>query len=127
MALTALKVKRLGPGYHADGRGLYLQVTGSGARSWIFRYAMPGDFTNAEKKYRRSREMGLGSLADVSLHDAREAAEKWRKVKREGKDPIHVRQAKIAEEALARARGMTFKQAAEAYMASHNVAWRNEK
>jgi hypothetical protein len=37
--LTALKVTRLAgkPGMHADGSGLYLQVTKGGA-SWIYRY-----------------------------------------------------------------------------------------
>jgi len=34
--LTALKVARLTEwGMHADGVGLYLQITGSGAKSWI--------------------------------------------------------------------------------------------
>jgi hypothetical protein len=31
--LTVKSVKTLGAGYHADGDGLYLQVTGSGGRS----------------------------------------------------------------------------------------------
>ncbi len=59
--LNALKVSRLEtPGMYADGGGLYLQVT-PGGRSWIFK------FTHAGK----GREMGLGSLAVVSLQDAR--------------------------------------------------------
>ena len=49
---------------HADGDGLYLQVTGSQARSWIFRYRWNG----------KHHEMGLGSLKAVSLADAREKA-----------------------------------------------------
>jgi hypothetical protein len=37
--LTALKVTRLvDPGMHADGAGLYLQVTGAGAKSWLYRF-----------------------------------------------------------------------------------------
>lgn len=51
--LTALKVTRLvgKPGMHADGGGLYLQVTNGGA-SWIYRYMLNG----------RACEMGLGPL-----------------------------------------------------------------
>ena len=54
--LTALKVSRaIKPGMYADGGGLYLQVTGTGAKSWIYRYMLRG----------REREMGLGSLSAV--------------------------------------------------------------
>jgi hypothetical protein len=56
------------PGMYGDGGGLWLQITASknGGRpnkSWIFRYAAGS----------RTREMGLGSLATVSLAEAREA------------------------------------------------------
>ena len=54
-------LKRLGT--HCDGRGLNLVVTDKGA-SWQFRYMLNG----------RARTMGLGSVADVSLAAAREAA-----------------------------------------------------
>jgi hypothetical protein len=48
--LTALKVTRLvAPGMYADGAGLYLQVTGGGAKSWLYRFSLHG----------RAREMGL--------------------------------------------------------------------
>jgi len=40
----------------------------------------------------RRREMGLGSLDDVSLGEARRLAEKWRAIVREGKDPIKERE-----------------------------------
>ncbi|HYQ20200.1 MAG TPA: Arm DNA-binding domain-containing protein, partial [Xanthobacteraceae bacterium] len=60
--LTALKVARvLAPGMYADGAGLYLQVTGVGAKSWIYRFSLNG----------KAREMGLGSLAAVNLSEAR--------------------------------------------------------
>jgi hypothetical protein len=40
--LTALAVSRAkSEGMYADGGGLYLQVTGAGARSWIYRYTLP--------------------------------------------------------------------------------------
>src|SRR2546430_10150408 len=52
------------PGRHSDGDGLYLNVTRSGARSWLFMW----------KKDGRRREIGLGSAGSVSLARARELA-----------------------------------------------------
>ncbi|MFN4040060.1 MAG: Arm DNA-binding domain-containing protein [Brevundimonas sp.] len=71
------------PGMYADGGGLYLQVSRSGSKSWIFRYAMEG----------REREMGLGPLHTVSLSEARELALEARKLKLRGIDPIDARNA----------------------------------
>ena len=51
-------------GLYLDGNRLYLQVGAKGARSWVFRY----------KRNRRAHDMGLGSLADVSLATARKLA-----------------------------------------------------
>lgn len=41
----------------------------------------------------KRRKMGLGSVSDVSLNQARELACKWRAVAREGKDPVYELQA----------------------------------
>jgi hypothetical protein len=42
--LTALAVeKRNKAGYHADGAGLYLQVSRGGGKSWVFRYMLRGN------------------------------------------------------------------------------------
>ena len=50
--LSAAGVSRLtAKGYYGDGDGLWLQITASGARSWVYRYRAQG----------RQREMGLGS------------------------------------------------------------------
>ncbi len=41
--LSATKVSKLkSPGVHPDGRGLYLQVIDSGAKSWLYRYERDG-------------------------------------------------------------------------------------
>ena len=61
--LTALKVKSVGPGRHADAHGLYLLVKDSGSRSWVLRMQAEG----------RRRDFGLGSVRDVSLAEARDA------------------------------------------------------
>ncbi|MGB8604862.1 Arm DNA-binding domain-containing protein, partial [Bradyrhizobium sp.] len=43
MALTARQVAKLTePGRYGDGRGLYLQVTPTGAHSWLLRYERGG-------------------------------------------------------------------------------------
>lgn len=74
------------PGRHADGRGLNLVVdetaTGeAGAKRWVFIFQWDG----------RRKEMGLGSVDDVSLKDAREKCTAARKLVADGKNPIEER------------------------------------
>ena len=52
------------PGRYADGGNLYLLVDHSGAKRWLFIFRWQG----------KQREMGLGSLRDVTLAQARERA-----------------------------------------------------
>ena len=78
-ARTAVAASK--PGYHPDGNGLYLQVSPTGTKSWIFRYSLN----------KRSREMGLGELTLVSLAEARQASLSSRKLLEEGVDPIEER------------------------------------
>lgn len=116
--LTARKVATIkNAGLHADGRGLYLQVTDSGAKTWIFRYSLDG----------RRRDMGLGSAADVTLAEAREAVRDKRKLVKAGRDPIDERRAGKVAAAVERARAVTFRACAEAFIAAHRASWRNEK
>lgn len=115
--LKALTLQKLPVGMHADGGGLYLQVTASGGRSWIFRYMLKG----------RAREMGLGPFQLVSLAEARLLAQTCRQQRYAGVDPIDARRSS-REKAERDASGvMTFKQCAESYIASHSAGWRNEK
>jgi len=120
--LSAVKVKgQKLPGYFADGGGLYLQVTGDGeeqvSKSWIFRFALRG----------RAREMGLGSVDDFSLKEARTKAVECRKLLHGGIDPIEQRKVERQRAALAEAKALTFAACAEAYIASHKAGWRNAK
>jgi integrase len=115
--LSAVALPKLKAGLHADGGGLYLQVTGSGARTWIYRFMLD----------RRAREMGLGPLHIVTLAEARERARECRKLRHEGIDPIEARKAQRAEERLAAATAMTFKECAERYIEAHKAGWRNPK
>jgi integrase len=135
--LTAVRVAReKRPGFYSDGGGLFLQVGKSSTKSWIFRYWVPErdslsgnlvvDATTGKRRG-RVREMGLGSLITVSLQDARERALECRKFREKETDPIAAREASRREAALQRAKSLTFKDAAAAYMAAHRVAWKNDK
>ena len=116
--LTALKVERLKePGMHADGGGLYLRITAQGARNWVLRYMLNG----------RPRWMGLGPFALYGLAEARAKALDARRKRHEGIDPIDVRRAERARQRLDAAKSISFKECAEAYIASHKAGWRNEK
>jgi len=113
--LTALSVQRKKkPGLYADGDGLYLRVSPTGARSWLFRYRWQG----------KRRDMGLGSTATVNLAQSRQKAGDARTDLSQGRDPIQAR--RQAEAALV-ATSMTFKACAEAYIAAHRDGWRNSK
>jgi hypothetical protein len=135
--LTALKVAReKQPGLYGDGGGLYLQISARGSKSWIFRFwiaerdPMTGNLVRdpATKKVRgRSREMGLGSFSTVSLAEARERSAECRKLREQEIDPIEAREAARQQAALERARSLKFKEAAATYMATHRVAWKNDK
>jgi integrase len=116
--LTARQVETLKkPGLFADGGGLYLQRTASGAKSWVFRFQISGC----------RRDMGLGSADIFSLADAREKARAARRLVAEGTDPIDSRQAERAARAVGAAKTMSFKECADAYIRAHQSGWRNAK
>ena len=73
--LTALGVKNAKSGRHGDGQGLYLMVKPTGGRSWVLRVQYRG----------RREDIGLGSLADLTLAEARDRAAELRKAARQGK------------------------------------------
>jgi len=109
--------KQMKPGMYSDGGGLYLQVSKSGAKSWIYRYQLNG----------RAREMGLGPLHTISLAKARSKARECRELRLDRIDPIEVRRARRTKERLAAATAMTFRQCAEAYIKAHKTGWKNAK
>lgn len=116
--LTPLAVtKATKPGYYGDGACLWLQVSKTGSKSWIFR------FTSND----RQREMGLGATHTVSLSEARAKAKDCRALLLDGRDPLDVRRAATLAAALAHARLMTFDQCATAYIAAHRGGWANAK
>src|ERR1043166_6265887 len=117
--LSAREVSTLKkPGTYFDGHGLALRVGPTGAKSWIFRY------TGADGK---RHDLGLGPTHTVSLAEARELALQARKARRDDRDPLADRKAKKAAAKVTTARAMTFADAAEAYIASHQAGWRDPR
>ncbi|HEX4261459.1 MAG TPA: integrase arm-type DNA-binding domain-containing protein, partial [Acetobacteraceae bacterium] len=115
--LTALKVRSLTkPGRFGDGGGLWLQVRDEQRRSWLFRYVW----------HASARNMGLGTVSDVTLAEAREAALAARKLLRDGIDPLARREAERAARA-AEAGVPTFRQATAIYIGAHEKRWANAK
>jgi integrase len=110
-ALTATKIRSLSkPGRYADGNGLYLVVDPSGAKRWVLRTVV----------HSRRRDIGLGGLQLVSLAEARENALRYRKIAREGGDPL-------IEKRRAQMVVPTFADAAQQVHALHKRAWKNKK
>jgi integrase len=118
--LTAKRVERLKePGkYHdPDNRGLYLQVGPTGTKSWLLRYEHNG----------RERWMGLGSIKDFSLSEARKRARANRQLLADRIDPIEAKiKATLAAAKEARER-LLFKDAAKEFLNLHANSWRNDK
>ena len=87
MALQTLKNIRsiTKPGMHGDGGGLYLKVTKSGTKSWIYRFQLSG----------KRREMGLGAADVIGLARARQLAAECREKVANGKDPIELRDVEV--------------------------------
>ncbi|WP_171207836.1 MULTISPECIES: site-specific integrase [unclassified Ruegeria] len=80
--LTSAELKAKAPGKYSDGGGLWFHKRNDGGAQWFLRYTIFG----------RRHEMGLGSFPDVTLKAARNEAEKWRAVVRDGKDAIKERE-----------------------------------
>lgn len=116
--LKSLQVQRLSePGLHHDGGGLYLQVSATGTKSWVFRYRLHG----------RVRDMGLGSFADFSLAEARDRARLQRQLVADKMDPLEERNARSRAALAVRALEVSFEQCARDYHEQESVHWRNKK
>lgn len=97
--------------------GLCLQISPTGARSWIFRTTIGT----------KRRDLGLGGYPDVTLAQAREMAREAKSKIRQGVDPIEERKAVRAALVASQKRGLTFAQAAERFLESKLAEFRNDK
>ena len=104
-------------GLYCDGGGLYVQLTPSGSKTWIFRFRSP--FTH------KLRDMGLGPLHTVGLPEAREKAAAQRKTLLDGLDPIEAREQERQRKAMEAVKAVTFAQCAASYIKSHKAGWRS--
>ena len=113
-ALNARAVKTLtGTGTArriADGGGLYLLIAPGGSKSWMLRTLVKG----------KRSDIGLGSIALVTLAEAREEARRLRKIARAGGDPL-------AERRREQRTVPTFESAAKQVHSAHAAGFRNEK
>lgn len=95
------------PGRYADGNGLYLRVTET-QKSWVYNFRWRGKRTEA----------GLGSVASVSLADARRKADEARKRLKEGLHPAKQRSADTTP---------SFGEFADEYIRLQEPSWKNAK
>ncbi|MBL8553700.1 MAG: tyrosine-type recombinase/integrase [Phenylobacterium sp.] len=127
--LAPLEVRALtkSPGMHAVGgvAGLHLLVgklpegepDRAPASSWVLRVMVGG----------KRRDIGLGGFPDVPLADARRRAREDREAIANGLNPAAERRKAKAALLASAGRLLTFKQAAEDYLAAHEKGWRNPK
>lgn len=116
--LTAIMVSKVKEkGCYPDGGNLYLQVSATGTKSWLFRYMING----------KAKNMGLGALNAVSLAEAREKAADCRRLIASGIDPQAEKKARAEKAKLEEAKAMSFEQCAAAYIGTHKAGWKNAK
>ena len=113
MALHTLKNIRsiTTTGMHGDGGGLYLKITKSGTKSWIYRFQLNG----------KRREMGLGDANVVGLAKARQLAINCRETVADGRDPIELRNVEVDTTVP------TFQELATEHIRQNETGWSNEK
>jgi integrase len=102
------------PGRYAIGHGAYLQIGANGGRSWLMRY----------RNGARSTMMGLGSVAYVSLQEARDKAIDAQRQRLAGLDPLAEKRKTRRPVTTAPKSGVTFQEAALRYIAAHETSWR---
>ncbi len=100
-----------------DGGGLWLQVSRTGAASWLFRYMRAG----------QTAGLGLGGHPETGLKLARSKAEGCRTLLAEGKNPLEEKRATKAAEKLTASKAKTFEICAAEYIADHRDEWKNAK
>lgn len=116
-AAQVAAIWRRGTNHVGGVRGLILNVTMYGSRSWVLRYQVAG----------KRRDLGLGSYPSVTLAEAREAARTARAKLAQGIEPIEDARRARARLVLEVHTGMTFGEAAKRFITSHEKGWKNAK
>lgn len=97
--------------------GLYLEISQSGYRSWLFRFKANG----------RRKDMSLGSYPIVGLADARLLASEKRGLISKGIDPLQDRQQSKLAAKLSQTTEKTFDWCSQEYIRSKQSEWKNVK
>ena len=111
--LTARAAVMAKAGTYGDGAGLYLIVSPTGGREWVYRFSWRGKVTM----------MGLGAADVVSLAEARNFRDEARRTLASGRNPIEARRETIK----VKAGKPTFGEVADALIESKAAEWRNAK
>lgn len=125
MALTALQVQKAKAGRHSDGKGLYLLVQPSGAKSWVLRVQVDGKRSDyglgsciAERKVPST--LPVEQLRELTLSEARQKAAAGRSLAKAGRNPSNEWRRVVSTIP-------TFEVAARAYHREIQKGWRNGK
>jgi integrase len=102
----------------ADGGNLWLRITATGARYWVFRYRGQDG---------RSHEMGIGSLATLTISEARARARQHRQELLDRVDPLAARAAVRADRQAKEARRITFEACAALVIAAKESGWHDHR
>ncbi|MGZ2744040.1 integrase arm-type DNA-binding domain-containing protein [Burkholderia stagnalis] len=107
------------PGKHAVGHvaGLVLQISPTGAKSWLLRVSVGG----------RRREIGLGAYPGASLRDAHAKAQAKRDEIVSGIDPVLARKEADSRLRASQAYEITFEEAAKRFIKAKAPEWKNAK
>ena len=112
MKLTDAQVRNLSaPGKHADGFGLYLELTKTGGKYWRLKYRFGG----------KEKRLAFGVYPTVGLKEARDQATKARQILKDGSDPGELRRAEKAKSAHEAAN--TFEAVARDWMQHQAARW----
>ena len=112
--LTPLTIKAASVGKHADGLGLYLEITPQGGRYWRMKYRHGG----------KEKRLAFGVYPEVTLAEARKRRDDARALLREGKDPSAVRAA--IRESARRESKAGFAIAAAGWLQERKPSWAPE-
>ena len=115
--LRPLDVMRLEAGKHGDGGGLWLMKDSKTTGRYAYRYELDG----------KAHELGIGSMNTFSLAEARDRAKAFRRLLKDGGDPLAERRAAKARKKIEAAAAVTFEDFAREYIESHRAGWSNAK
>lgn len=123
--LTDLTIRKLAKkGLHGDGGNLFLRITETGTKGWVFRYKRGRRDDGAKKVY----DLGMGGYPDLSLTGARAKAAEFRGMLAVGVNPAEVRRNEHAPAGAPEAkRVVNFTEATKRFIAAREAGWRNEK